>query len=567
MKIHNKLRKKRLAVMLMAAFLMINAIIINFTIIVRAEHGTKVAVIELDMGEYSDTMTVGEKQLLSVTVLPLDATNQTVTYSSSNTAVATINGMGRITAVSVGKTTITATCQGKSGSFILTVKDKNDNNVPVTELDLGDYESEMEVGSSQLLSVTPLPTDATNTKITYKSSNTSVATVNSMGRISALKIGKTTITIKCDGITSSIKIAVVEKKDDNIEVTDIEIANHEDEVKVDETLSLTATVLPSDATNATVTYKSSNEKIATVSSSGEVKGISAGTVIITITAGKITKKETIKVVVPTKAITMNNDYLVLKPGDTYTLSGKVSPFDAPQALSYKSINTKIATISASGCVTAREVGNTTIIVSNGDYQAAVSVIVNTSDKAQDGNEINGESDDTSKQNISYDNIVSTSDVTNIDTEMLKYLYENKTNLLVIGEGYSILLDGNNIVNYHNEFVTDIQLSSKKGSGEEKEGISFVINNGNPLCGDIMLSLDNAKGKYVYLYNEAKKQYEMLATTSLSEIKISTPGKYLITDSKIRTGNRMILITIIVGVVVLLIGIGGYIGLKKQYWFW
>ena len=54
---------------------------------------------------------------------------------------------------------------------------------------------------------------------------------------------------------------------------------------------------------------------------------------------------------------------------------------------------------------------------------------------------------------------------------------------------------------------------------------------------------------------------------LSEINISTPGKYIITDSKIRNGNMFVLITIFVGGLEFLVGIGVYIGLKKQYWFW
>lgn len=134
MKTHRKLRKKRIAVMLMVAFLMINTILINFMVIINAEESEKIAISEItsaeivaneiDMGDYSDTMSVGEKQLLSVTVLPLEATNQTVTYSSSNTEVATINGMGRISAVSVGTTTITANCNGITSSINITVVEK-----------------------------------------------------------------------------------------------------------------------------------------------------------------------------------------------------------------------------------------------------------------------------------------------------------------------------------------------------------------------------------------------------------------------------------------------------------
>ena len=541
----------------------------SFVLTVKSAE-TNSSVTEIDMGEYSDNMAVGEKQLLTVTVLPTDAASQTITYSSSNTAVATINGMGRITALSVGTTTITAACQGKSGSFVLTVKEKNTNDIRVKELDLGDYEKEMEVGTSQLLSVTPLPSDATNVNVEYKSSDSDVASINSMGRISALKIGKTTITVKCDEITSSIQISVVAKKDDNIEVKDIEIANHEDEVKVDETVSLTATVLPSDATETVVTYKSSNEKIATVNSSGEVKGISAGTVTITITAGKITKKEKIKVVVPTKSISMNSDYLVLKPGDSYKLSGTVSPSDAVQALTYKSINTNIATVSSTGMVTAHAVGNTSIVVSNGDYQAAVTVIVNTSENYSGKNDEDIKLVD-EKNTVTYGDVVEATKISKIDSERLKYVHNNKTKLLIIGEEYTITIDGNDIVNYMNELSTDIQLQRciKLENDDEKtiDGVSFIINDEKALCGDIVLCIDNVEGKYLYLYNEVKKQYERIESDNLLEIKISSPGKYVISNSKIYSENRNIIIFIIVGGVMLLVGVVSYIVLKKKYWFW
>ena len=563
-------KMKRTAVMIVAAFLIINTIIANITVAVSAQENENITVTEIDMGDYSDTMTVGDKQLLSVTVLPLDAASQTITYSSSNTAVATINGMGRITALSVGTTTITAACQGKSGSFVMTVKEKNTNDIRVKELDLGDYEKEMEVGTSQLLSVTPLPSDATNVNVEYKSSDSDVASINSMGRISALKIGKTTITVKCDEITSSIQISVVAKKDDNIEVKDIEIANHEDEVKVDETVSLTATVLPSDATETVVTYKSSNEKIATVNSSGEVKGISAGTVTITITAGKITKKEKIKVVVPTKSISMNSDYLVLKPGDSYKLSGTVSPSDAVQALTYKSINTNIATVSSTGMVTAHAVGNTSIVVSNGDYQAAVTVIVNTSENYSGKNDEDIKLVD-EKNTVTYGDVVEATKISKIDSERLKYVHNNKTKLLIIGEEYTITIDGNDIVNYMNELSTDIQLQRciKLENDDEKtiDGVSFIINDEKALCGDIVLCIDNVEGKYLYLYNEVKKQYERIESDNLLEIKISSPGKYVISNSKIYSENRNIIIFIIVGGVMLLVGVVSYIVLKKKYWFW
>ena len=77
-------------------------------------------------------------------------------------------------------------------------------------------------------------------------------------------------------------------------------------------MTLSATVIPSDATDSTVTYQTSDEKIATVSSSGEVKGIAEGNVTISVSAGAVTKKIELKVKVATTKIELDTTYLVLR---------------------------------------------------------------------------------------------------------------------------------------------------------------------------------------------------------------------------------------------------------------
>ena len=86
------------------------------------ESQAQVKVTEIDLGNYNNQMYVGEKQLLMVGILPLSASDKTVTYSSDNQSVASVNGFGRITAISAGTATITATCGDISSSFQLTVK-------------------------------------------------------------------------------------------------------------------------------------------------------------------------------------------------------------------------------------------------------------------------------------------------------------------------------------------------------------------------------------------------------------------------------------------------------------
>ena len=523
------------------------------------ETGQKdIPVTELDLGEFSDVMIVGEKQLLAVTVLPLDSTESNIIYASSNTSVATIGGLGRITAVSAGVTTITASCGGKSASFTLTVEEKKSDHIAVTELDMGDYQSKMETGSTQLLSVTVLPLNATENTITYVSSAPKTASVNSMGRISALAVGKATITASCGGKSVSFSLKVIEKKDDKIPVTDIEIAEHEDELAVDKTLTLTATVIPSDATDSKVTFRSSNETIATVNSSGEVKGISKGKVTIYASAGKITKKIPLNIKVETAAININNTYLVMKPKDTYKLNANVTPSEANQSITYRSVDEEIATVNQNGAVTAHSLGSTTIIVSNGDTSAAVSVIVNQSDEHINDTQQKNENKEVVKE---FSDTIEASTVSVVDRDTLNYLYTNKKSLNIVGEGYQIEIDGNDIVNYENELYTDIQLS------KDNEGTRFVINKKEYICGEITLLLDNPEGKYLYLYNDAKKKYESVGATDIKRLLITIPGEYLITDKKINGNADIIRYIFIAGGVLVLVGAGVYIFLKKGYWFW
>lgn len=430
--------------------------------------------------------------------------------------------------------------------------------ISVTELDLGDYTDTMLVGERQLISVTCLPLNATETNLIYASSNPEVADINGMGRISAIAVGTTTISVSCGNICESFFLQVLEESETIIPVVDIEIGNHENKVDVGKTIALSTTVLPSDATNSTVTYKSSDESIATVNSSGEVKGVSKGNVIIYVSAGNITKEIPITVQVATTGIKVNSDYLVLKPGKTFQLSGSVIPLEANQMLFYRSLDESIVSVTYGGLVTANKEGNTTIVVSNGDSSVAVSVIVNKTTLTE--NEASDQVDDIEVVD-KYNNSVKSSEIEKIDADALYYLYSTETVLKIIGDGYKIEIDGKNIVNYKNEFYTDINLV--RGENE----ITFNLNSGNFLCGEVTVCIHELEGKYLYLYNTSKEKYEMIQIDSLEELKLTTPGEYKITNQRIIYDSMTIIWFFIFGGVAIIIGVGVYIVLKKKYWFW
>ena len=548
---------KRYISIILILLLCLNDISVRFYHVVYASEneGAELAVAELDLGDYQTQMAVGDKQLLSVTVLPTDATDQTLKFSSSDVSVAKVNGMGRITALKAGVTEIAVTCGSVTEKFGLIVIDAG---ATVRDIDLGDYPKEIEVGSSQLMSVMVIPEEAISAKVTYQSSNVDVASVNEIGRITGVSVGTAVITVRCGSVIKDFSIKVVEKKSDEIPVTDLEIADYEDKLEVDKTMTLSVTVLPSDATDNKVQYKSSNEKIATVNSSGEVKGISKGDVTITVSAGKITKDVKLTVKVATTEIKIDSSYLVLKPGQTHQIKATVTPSDAPQGIAYKSVDNEVASVSSSGLITANQCGNGTIIVQNEDTSTAIAVIVDeavadeaVSDKVIDKN-----------NSVTYDNELDADEYAVISSEMLKYYYENNDNITIYGNGYKIKLNGDDIRNWENELYTDIELI------QDKDGTSFIINKDNALCGLITVQFDEDQlsGKYVYLYNASKNKYELLKEQDVHKLQLDIAGKYLIVEHKMVSGK--IKLAVILGFnVFLIIMVGIYIVVKKKYWFW
>lgn len=352
---------------------------------------------------------------------------------------------------------------------------------------------------------------------------------------------------------------ISEEPEQTIEVKEVEIGNYEKELKVDAVMNLTVTVLPSDATDATVTYRSSNPGIATVNSTGEVKGIAPGDAVIYVSAGSITREAPVRVKIATTAIQLNSDFRVMKPKETFQIKAVVQPVGAESGITYKSTNDNVATVSASGLVTAKSCGNAAIIVANGEAHVSVSVMVNENGVVQDSVE---QAEENSEKPDAFPEEVSVHQYAVISKAMLKNLYETKNVLTIRGEGYTIYLDGKDIVNYENELKTELWFQN------EETGVSFVVNGGNRLCGKITIDLSDkvTDEKYLYLYNEQKDKYQRIAAGDMSELTIDTAGTYLLT-AKPLTGWKVNVILVVAAVVVILIGVGVYIGVKKQYWFW
>ncbi|MCD8052651.1 MAG: Ig-like domain-containing protein [Lachnospiraceae bacterium] len=527
-----------------------------------------IPVTDLDIADVQSPMTIGTSQVLSVMVIPEDASDATITFTSLTPEVASVNALGRVTALSAG----TARIQIEGGTISRTIKitveeEETESEVHVTAIDV-DYEETMTVGTTQTLSPSVLPVEAA-AEFSYLSSAPSVAEVNAFGKVTALAAGKATITISADGIKKKITIQVEAES----VVTSIDVSDFEEEMEVDSTQTLSVSLYPADAEDQTVTYASSNSGVASVSQGGVITAVSQGSATITVSAGAAVKKLSLTVYVPTDAIRVSESYLVLTPGTSHTLTVSVLPEDADQEISYESTNENVATVDADGKITAVGIGETSIVLSNRDSMKAVTVIVHEENAVTDsaGTGTDAESVTTATGESLAEQIARSEEtifclageeLSTLTADILKALYQYKKTLCIQYEEYNLTIRGADIRNAGNSLSTLITTE------ETDEGISFLLNDGQNLPGTVEVELLTLPEnyRYLYLFNESTGKYERLNTIEGQTLTLSQAGEYRITVRQIK--DRTIPLYLLIGLA--LAAAGGtlvYVLLRKKYLFW
>ncbi len=496
----------------------------------------------------------GEKQALLIEAESED--DKGVEYYSSNGNVASIDSKGEISANEAGETEITACIGDVKDSFVLKVID---DAIYAEEIEFGEYQDIMKPKQRQTMMVMIFPESTTDKTVKFTSSDSSVAKINQLGMITALKEGETIIRAVCGNAATEFKLSVTKEGAGYKPVEKIELAETLDKLEVDQTAQLYASVTPVDATKQILTYTSQTPDIASVTSKGTVKGLKPGTAVITISADNCKIDVTISVYVKTKEIKVNNQYIVLKPDQTEKIQASVLPSESCQDLTFESKDTSVATVSEDGTVRAVGVGSTAVIISNGDLTVSVSVIVNSNEQKISENA--RKDSITPQMSYKHSNVIDSSVHKIISSEELLSLYKEKDNLLVIGNGYSFTIAGEDIRNYKNTMATDIELKS------DEEGVKFCLNKGKFMCGKITLCIDDITGNYLYLYNTVKGAYEEIDFDDISTLSLTSPGTYLISNEKIKYVSKWMKIMIISGSAACCICAAMYIGVKKRYWFW
>ena len=224
-------------------------------------------------------ITEGESTKLTAKISPAEAADRTVTWSSSDKVVASVDGSGNVQGLKAGSANITATAEGKSGKCTVTVKEKT---VSVADVSLDRTELTLTEGYSETLAATVKPDNATNKKVTWKSDKADIASVDGNGKVTALKAGVATVTVTTEdgGKTAACKVNV---KSRYVSVAGVEVNPRALTLPVSGTYILSHTIRPTDATNQIVKWESDSPSIATVDHKGFVQGVAAGTTKISVT--------------------------------------------------------------------------------------------------------------------------------------------------------------------------------------------------------------------------------------------------------------------------------------------
>lgn len=408
-------------------------------LVTAVAEGTAVITVTTEDGSYTDTCNVTvtavsisvtgvslnknsleleeeDTETLVATIIPDNATNTNIVWSTENSAIATVEN-GLVTAIAEGSTIITVTTEDGSFTDSCTVI-VSAKVISVTDVTLDQTSIEITEEDTQQLTATVFPENATDTSVVWSSENSSVATVSQEGLVTAVSEGTTTITVTTnDGGKTAICNVVVNAK--VINVTGVSLDKNSLELVEEDTETLIATVAPDDATNKNVIWSTENSGIATVND-GVVTAVSVGNTTITVTTEDGSYTDTCSVVVTAKiinvdSVTLNKTSTTLIEGNSEQLTYTISPENATdQSVSWSTDNSSVATVT-DGLVEALTPGTANI------------TITTTDGGKTDTCEVTVESAVVNVESISLNKNATT--LTEEDTEQLTYTItpENATN--------------------------------------------------------------------------------------------------------------------------------------------
>jgi uncharacterized protein YjdB len=384
---------------------------------------TAVVVEFVELNEHELILNPKDTFILKPTLTPKNADVKTVTYSSGNEEVATVDERGKVTAVGVGVGTITVTSDSNPGATdvcLITVEP-----VALTKLSLSPAKLSLGLNASQPLTLKTTPADADASEVDFESADPEIASVDADGVVYGESAGTTTITARSGGVSAVCAVTVSAKpsfqlalgrsktlrmtgaknvvwRSDDIGVASVSggkvtangygtaavsaedadtgkvqtwtvgVLNYVKKITVpsrnvtlyaaEQEYQILPSVTPSDATDLGYTYVSSNPDVASVSDTGLITAHAAGKARVTVTSLNGNRKAPISVTVSAepRLFSMAREELTLNPGRKQTLKLNITAGVSKKGVVWTSSDPGVVSVSPGGRVVARAVGNAVI---------------------------------------------------------------------------------------------------------------------------------------------------------------------------------------------------------------
>lgn len=326
----------------------------------------------VDLDQKDITINVGNTIALKANINPDVASDKTVEWTSSDTSVATVDKDGVVRGVKTGSTTITAKTNDGGFEASCTVNVIN----AVKGITVSDTRIALYPNKTKQLKASVTPVDADNPNVVWESNDDEVATVSETGLVTAKMPGTATITVKSvDGEYTATCTVTVGKHVSSIILSDTELT-----MPAGTSETLYATVMPLAAFDKTVTWVSTNPKVATVDENGNVKAIKAGTttIIAYCEDGDVTASCIVTVTNSATGIEMSESEVYIARNSQKQLTATVKPDTAENKnITWESKYPEIATVDSNGLVTAKMAGTTIVVATSadGEFKAYCSVKV------------------------------------------------------------------------------------------------------------------------------------------------------------------------------------------------
>ncbi|MDD4823104.1 MAG: Ig-like domain-containing protein [Bacteroidales bacterium] len=322
---------------------------------------------KMTLSEHELALTAPASKTLTFTYSPANVSNSSVTWSSRDATIASVSTGGSVKALKEGVTTIYAV-------------DKNDPNlmdscvvtasfISATGVTLNATDTIVSKSKSIYLSATLTPAEASNKKVFWSTSNASVATVSTSGTVKGVAYGTATITATTEdgSFVASCHVTVAD-----IPVTGVAFVSDTLRVKVGKSVFLGKNIIPSNATVTTVSYSSDNTDLATISTSGYVKGITTGNTVVRVstTDGGFKDSCVVQVIDAVSSVTIQNETTRLIVGDELTVTATTFPESAIDDVTWLSLDKTLGSIDEDGKIVALKSGRCGFVATSTDNTSA-----------------------------------------------------------------------------------------------------------------------------------------------------------------------------------------------------